>query len=255
MLFFISSKMFIKDAGAVTQTPLNEEIPGLNQSNIVIDKWTYNKKKSFMEVVLKVKNIGNDPVKPTYEFMAQLKTSKDHLPIELVYQKENLYVIHINKIDKDFTELGLIVRENRDETYIASLQSDSEEPQSVIVLKTNFHDVSINNQLRKRTDNEYLAESIDREIEGYKGKIKTLSEEDIPRQVELIKSLQEDIKDMEKQKKYQTATEIQSTNSDIIDKQNKINEYNEKQQGYMLDIEKVNEKIKKLEEKKADINS
>lgn len=263
-LFFLSSKSFMYDDEPVMQTPLHTPVLGLDQTSVTVDNWTYNPKKSLMEVIIKTKNTGTDAIRPNLTFKAQQKDVQGYLPMEIVFQDDDLYVIHIKKIPEDYKGVGVHIIEKRDENLLSELSQTSLENENVsstttkstdkrIVITGDYRKMKVDKTLSKKTSFEYISETIQAEINETKEKTTAIKDKEIPLQTTLVETLESEILELTEGKKYETEDEQIATDGKIGSKRNEIEGIQNKQKSLFEMITKLDEKIEKLEVKKADI--
>lgn len=256
LVFFLSSKSFMYDDEPVMQTPFSTEITGLDQTKVLLESWEYNPEKELMEVILQLKHSGTDPIKPTFSFRAKQKQVAEMLPIEVVFMEKDLYVIHIKKVPKEYSVVGLYVKENRDAKLLKNQNESSDinvEDSKEIVITGDYRKVKTNDKLKKQDAFVYKAQVIETEIKQLENDISTIFDKDIPLLNDVIESLKNDITQLKDEKKYLTTNEKNTANSKIYSKRNEIQNAKKKQKELIEEAELLKEKIKKLEQKKMDV--
>lgn len=244
------------DDEPVMQTPFSTEITGLDQTKVLLESWEYNPEKELMEVILQLKHSGTDPIKPTFSFRAKQKQVAEMLPIEVVFMEKDLYVIHIKKVPKEYSVVGLYVKENRDAKLLKNQNESSDinvEDSKEIVITGDYRKVKTNDKLKKQDAFVYKAQVIETEIKQLENDISTIFDKDIPLLNDVIESLKNDITQLKDEKKYLTTNEKNTANSKIYSKRNEIQNAKKKQKELIEEAELLKEKIKKLEQKKMDV--
>lgn len=255
------------------QTPYNMEITGLDQTNLVLQKWEYNPKEQLMEVMLKTKHVGTDQVRPTFSFAAKEKDSKEIFPVKVVYKDEETVVLQIKKVPETYRYIGLFVRENRDPKIIeneinntlsegtgtldpdaAQVKSSWPKPKETIVIG-DYRKIKLNKELKNNSTLAYKKEQIMLEIEQVKKEIVIIQNERIPLQEQLISSIKEEIKTLKSEMKYKTEEEKQEAYTKIVSQQEAIRKAEKQQQDYLTEVKQLQEKEAKLYEKLNDVES
>lgn len=255
------------------QTPYNMEITGLDQTNLVLQKWEYNPNEQLMEVMLKTKHVGTDQVRPTFSFAAKEKDSKEIFPVKVVYKDEETVVLQIKKVPETYRYIGLFVRENRDPKIIeneinntlsegtgtldpdaAQVKSSWPKPKETIVIG-DYRKIKLNKELKNNSTLAYKKEQIMLEIEQVKKEIVIIQNERIPLQEQLISSIKEEIKTLKSEMKYKTEEEKQEAYTKIVSQQEAIKKAEKQQQDYLTEVKQLQEKEAKLYEKLNDVES
>ncbi|GLY11967.1 hypothetical protein [Pseudobacillus badius] len=270
---FFTSRLWMYDDNPIMQTPYNMEITGLDQTNLVLQKWEYNPNEQLMEVMLKTKHVGTDQVRPTFSFAAKEKDSKEIFPVKVVYKDEETVVLQIKKVPETYRYIGLFVRENRDPKIIeneinntlsegtgtlypdaAQVKSSWPKPKETIVIG-DYRKIKLNKELKNNSTLAYKKEQIMLEIEQVKKEIVIIQNERIPLQEQLISSIKEEIKTLKSEMKYKTEEEKQEAYTKIVSQQEAIKKAEKQQQDYLTEVKQLQEKEAKLYEKLNDVES
>lgn len=268
---FFTSKMWMYDDNPINQTPFYTEIAGLEQTKIILQKWEYNPDKELMEVILEMKHTGADTVKPTFAFAAKESKSLKEYPVEVMYQHENNFVLHIRQVPIEFRVVGLFVKEMRDkkileselkaaqENVLGSLDQDGEmkkitlpQPKEKIIVG-DYRKIKVNRQLENKSKWTYQQEQIDIEIKLLTKQIQILEKEQMPLQDAIIVDIKKEIAVLEDEMKFQTESEKQETRQQIINHETDIGYAEEKKISYKEEANELREKRKMLLVKRESI--
>lgn len=271
LITFFSSKVWMYDDSPIMQTPFYTEINGLDQTNLVLQKWEYNPKQHLMEVVLKTKHVGTDHIKPTFSFAAKERDSKLKIPVKVMYQDDENVVLQIRKVPEEFRYIGLFVRETRDPKIIENemkkdLATDTgtvnpeEETRKFVqpkptetVVVGDYRKIKLNKHLKTNSNLAYQKEQIMLEIKQVKKEILALQNDNIPLQDQLISSIQGEIKTINNEIKYKTEEEKQDAYAQIVSLQEAIKEAEKSKSEYESQVQRLKEKQVKLYEKLKDV--
>lgn len=263
-LLFFTSKWWLYDDAPIKQTPFHKEIVGLEQTTLILKKWSYNPNKSLMEVMLETKHTGADQVKPTFAFAAKASQTMDVYPVKVVYQQDNQFVLHISEVPKDYKIIGVFVKELRDPKILESAARDQllaekgsiddsvelelPKPKEKIVVG-DYREIQVDKTLSVKTKLGYQEEFISLEIAQLDRQIKTIETKQLPLQGEIIASIKNEIAQLESELIYQTEDEEQEVQQQIVKKKVAIENVNEKQKQYEQRIQTLQQKRMKLLEK------
>lgn len=239
-VFFFNSKTIIPDGEVVETSSFHTALAFNYDRTVTLNRWDYSKEQKTMEVEFEVTNDSFDGV-DTYEYTCLIKTDRIHkYPVKMVVNRSDFIVVHIENVPDKFKSISLRLQPKgyKDDSIMRLVGS----PDSV----TNVSDISI------RTLSEYQKLRIYRQIEKHQQNIDTLKSEYQAAESK-IRNIQAKNQELDTSKLYQTAEDIEKTNSIIsknnalIDelKQQQINNVKQ-QQEYQLKIEKAQEKAKSI---------
>src|SRR5690625_5983782 len=92
------------DDSAIAQTDYDKSINGLSQTTLTLRSWEYNPTNHLMEVTIEREHTGTDAVEPTFTFEAKGKETKDIYPAKIVYESDDIMVIHIENIPSTYQD-------------------------------------------------------------------------------------------------------------------------------------------------------
>lgn len=254
-LVFFSSKSFMNNDSPNNQTPFNEVVKGLDQSDIILKKWNYDKELNVMEIYLQIQHVGSDAVKPHYSFLARTRNSANELPMEIAHHDGEFFILKISEVPEDYEAIGLFINEKRDEKmlkYELSNQdmTEDEMKQSIkdyegeeVRIVGDFREVNNTSILEKNSRINYSKNIIMIELEDLNIKINNY-ESKIKMEKEIITALKDDINVMKEGKSYQTETEKEETDRKILSKESEIADAKKKQEEMKDEIKSIKETIK-----------
>lgn len=271
---FFTSKSWMYDDNPVMQTPYHTPISGLTQTELMLDKWEYSPKKELMEITIQTKHTGSDPVKPTFSFAAKERGTNVEYPVEIVFNQDETMVLQIKNVPETYRVVGLFVIEKRDKKVLeqemktaylektsGSLDQDNDEEKLTLpepkqkIIVGDYRKIKMNVALKKKTGIKYQEENIVREMKQVEKRIDLLTKEQIPLQDQLMKELQNEIKQLEQEMNYQTEEEKQATVTTITSKKEAIQRTEKEKVDYQKEVETLKEKHQKLKEKLQDIRN
>lgn len=241
-VFFLSSGVIFESNSRVTSTELNKVIE-LKQSSVFVRNTEYNKEENLLEIKLGIKmkqvNFAND-----YEFEAIAKeNTNEKLDVEFIKVDGENIVLFVNT-PKKWSAIAVDIKENyRNEGGETRIYIDEDK-----CIK--------NNELEKRTEEEYMIENIEDEIKIINETIKKYEEEKEEKN-KTIENTNAQIDILEEKKEYLTEKEtleanqkieayksnIKSIETSIIEIEGKVREEKEKDR---MANKKMNDIIKNL---------
>ncbi|ASK26301.1 hypothetical protein ABC970_22010 [Bacillus licheniformis] len=266
-VFLLTSKITLWDDTPILQTPFNEKVEGLSDNAVVLKEWEYNPKKELMEVIIKADSKGGIANDNLTFFAKEKQNPMKKIPVEVVAQYDDMYVLHINKIPTDYKVVGIVITEkeqdeavNLDHLYSVDLFAENQETEknvendiASVTIYGDYRKVKVNNKLKTLTKEEYLVKGIKEEISTKKEE-KQKIDQMIPEQRQLIGKTKAEINELEENKKYQTEKEKLDTDSVIANKKEEINkaetaieQLTNTSKDYADKIEKLNLKLKDAE--------
>ncbi|MDN5389941.1 hypothetical protein QMZ64_21360 [Bacillus sp. LB7] len=266
-VFLLTSKITLWDDTPILQTPFNEKVEGLSDNAVVLKEWEYNPKKELMEVIIKADSKGGIANDNLTFFAKEKQNPMKKIPVEVVAQYDDMYVLHINKIPTDYKVVGIVITEkeqdeavNLGHLYSVDLFAENQETEknvendiASVTIYGDYRKVKVNNKLKTLTKEEYLVKGIKEEISTKKEE-KQKIDQMIPEQRQLIGKTKAEINELEENKKYQTEKEKLDTDSVIANKKEEINkaetaieQLTNTSKDYADKIEKLNLKLKDAE--------
>lgn len=240
VLFFLSSNVIFNEDFNLMTSELNKDFY-INNVSFTLKDRKYNPDTGLVQFTLKSKNNSSEFNKKDFDFEIREKKNPTELVDYELFKITNSDYIITTQIDYKWEALSLTIREKTIE----------EVTQNSIKFYSDIRDIDINNELRKKSLNEYTVEVIDTEIKDITSNMNEITSSIESKKVK-IENLKENIKSLEEDKKYQTESELEvtnntiaSNNTSIINLENEIKSSEEK-------LIELKEKIEKLEGKKSE---
>jgi len=270
---FFNASSILPDNSTVMNTALGMEV-NAGSTKLSINRWEYNKDKNFMEIELSYKDSG-DYVTTKLNFSAKAKINvKERLDVKTILNTDNIYIVRINNIPKNYEAIALKVGQSSSENPVnidtsnittddfsstASDQSTSDKVSNIIknnsiTLYCDYRKVKINNNIKNETQQYYIINITKSEINNINKDVINI-DKSVKTNEGLIDIANEKINSLDSQIKYEIAEEQASTNQKIISYKAKITD--SEQQNVTLKKTKTSlvEKINKLEQKVNDIKN
>ncbi|MGG3102096.1 hypothetical protein ABEP12_02215 [Bacillus velezensis] len=258
-LFLFTSKITLWDDTPILQTEFNDKLEGLSNSSVVLKDWQYNPQKKLMEITIKASSIDDTPINNLTFYAKEKQNPQKKMPVEVVTQYEDAYVLHIKNIQPDYQVVGVVIAENNDKSNLSVNQltfsdSNNSNPKeetdqgeiSSVTIYGDYRKVKVNSNLKTLSKREYMIKGIKEDI-SVKESEKRKIDASLPEQKSYIEQLNEQIKTIEKDKKYETNEEQINSNATIKNKQEEIKNVN-------LNIQKLEERSKEYSEKIEKLN-
>lgn len=271
---FFNANSILPDNSTVMNTSLGKEV-NVGSTKLSINRWEYNKDKNFMEIELSYKD-SSDYIATKFSFSAKAKVNvKKKLDVKTILNPENIYIIRIENIPENYEAIALKVSQDSSsdpnvnidtsdintDDFSSSTVGDnlSNENNKTITnnsttLYSDYRKVKINNNLKEKTEQDYIINITRTEINNINNDVITIDNK-IKSNDNIINMANEKINSLNNQFKYEIEAEQNKTNQ-------KINSYKAKidssgQENGSLQMTKVSlvDKIAKLEQKINDVTN
>lgn len=261
---FFTSKEWLYDDSQVRHTPFNTTIPKLNQTDIEIENWQFNKDKSFMEIQIRKKHDTSENVKPIINVQAYNYENNKKIKTVKAFEKDELLLVRLHDVDEDIRFIDLKLEEIQGESDVKiegnnadNNDEDNEENKEIevssVILFGDYREIKTNNKLEERDEFGYETMFVENDIESVESEIEDIKQNKIPSIDKRIVGLEEGIESIESEIKYTTGEEESKLKSDIQGNKNKIESSLEEKEKLEESIEEKLEKIEKYEEKLEDL--
>lgn len=240
LILFLNSNKLLNKKYNILSTDINTNIVNQNL-NVQLNKKEYNPNSRLIKFNIKVK----------------LQIANQELPIKIeLIEKSNLgHIIHTDliKVDKENYVIYAKLPEKWTTVSLKVIEDiKGNNNPKFIKIYADSRDINIKNDLIEKNENDLEIETIENEINTINEKIQekntTINDKKL-----MIEKEQYNLVDLEKNKKYETTTEIVNTNTEIDNKKSTI-EYTKLQIAKLEDeVNELKDKISKLEIKKEDL--
>lgn len=254
--FFGSSKLFIAEEVPINQTELNTQFDLRSNGKFSINSWVYDEEQNIMEVTL-VTN-GMKDYSTDLNFTAVSKRNlKKELPTEIVFNDNEIYILHIKKIPKNFEQLAIRLHksENNMQDVFDEIEGKELDENSQRMISTIYTDERTvdRNVIEKKNNRTYLLE-VTEEIIEETIKSKEVSNEKIEKINTLNETLDEEISKFKKELLYETLDEQVETNNKIYRLEREVEANKKTIEELQQDIKNMDLKIERLKQKIRDIS-
>lgn len=253
-VFFGTSKLFIAEEVPINQTELNTEFDLRASGKFSINSWIYDEEKNIMEVTI-VTN-GMKDYSSELDFSSISKSNlKQELPIETVFNDNEIYILHISKVPKNFEQVALRLHRSEKNMQDIFIEEDIDSKTNKKLVSTVYTDERKVDRgtIELKSNRSYLLQVTEDIITET-----NVKKEDINKKIEKVILLNEDlnneIEDLKKDLLYETLDEQIDTNNKIYRLEREV-ESKEKDIDLMRqDIKNMDSKIERLKQKKRDIS-
>ncbi len=262
MAVFITSKLWLPSDAKIENTDIGSERDTSLGTALTLNNWKYNPQGHFMEATFSYKDSDiSDDIK--FSAIAHPDTNKTAaLDISIPYGNDGLLIIQIKNVPQKWNTISLwvdetdesLAQDDTSDTGVNSTDGDSNTVGQGANFYCDIRKVSVDTSLKGSTDLYYSLKSIDNQMAEYKKVITTLNKKISAANIN-IKQLEFDISSLKDDQKYQTADDIQESNSAISNKELQESDLKSSIENYNADIKNYNEKLKKLKQKWSDTKS
>jgi len=251
--FFGTSKIFIAEEIPINQTKLNEEFDLRSNGKFSISSWIYDKEKNMMEIILVTNGIKNFSSELDFSSISK-KNLKQELPLEVVYNDNDIYIIHVKKVPSKFDQVAIRLNKT-DKNMHDIFDEDKEQLENKRVISTIYTDERVveNKEIIEKDIKNYalqVTESLISKSFADKEKL----EKDIKKIDDYNKELNEEMEKLKSELLYQTVEEQVDTNNSIYRLERDIELRNKDKETMLQDIKNIETKIERLNQKKRDIS-
>lgn len=243
--FFLTSKLYITETDDVLQTAIGKEFELYGSKKITINDWAYDEEKNKMQIILITNNLSSYLTELNFYAISKLDTSKK-IDTKVEYESNDIYIISINNIPKNFNQISLKIEENSigsktDDTkkQVASFYTDER-----VVERASLNEEELNSFAIKATD----------EMINEANKSITNSKKTVEDKQNQIKNIELQIAKLKQDLTFQTLEEQTETNNEIFGLKNQIISFENEIKELEIEQAAYNEKINKLKQRKKELN-
>lgn len=253
--FFGSSKFFIAEDIPINQTELNTQFDLRANGKFSINNWIYDESKNLMEVTLVTNGMKDYSTDLDFSSISK-KDLKKELPIETVFNDNEIYILHIKNVPKNFEQVA--IRLHRSETNMQDVFLEEDEIESkgnekiISTVYTDERKVE-RKSVEKKDNRSYLIQVTDEIIEDTIKRNKDTNKK-IEKINSMNESLNEEIETLKKDLLYETLDEQIETNNKIYRLEREMESKNKDIEIMQQDIKNMESKIERLKQKKRDIS-
>ncbi|MPQ44294.1 hypothetical protein [Clostridium tarantellae] len=242
IIFFLTSNMIFNKEFSLMSTELNKKMY-INSNGIELTNRQFNPNNGLIQLNFKVEN--TDLINEN-NFKVEIREKSNPLEVinsNLVKISNTDYIVY-TYLPKKWSAVSLTVI---DETINSSSGN-------MVKFYSDIRDIHINNKLSEKSKENYMIEIIEQDIKEIKTKVEII-EENIKEKNLFIQNLKDKINNIEKDKKYQTETEVASTEGSITSLNTSIETIKKEIEKLNINKDELKRKVEKLEEKKFDLTN
>lgn len=252
--FFLTSKIFMADELDILNTEIGKEFNLNSNGKFTINDWVYDENSNQMQVTLITSDMRNYLSELDFQSVAR-SNLKNPLKTEIVYSSNDIYIVNINGIPKDFQQVSLRLlkekvdvsqefneektqKQNDKDNLITSIYADQTVVKKDEIEESNVRDYAISVTEKMINDTQKDSDKVENEIKN---------------QERLIEKIQEEISKLKGELLYQTLEEQTETNNKIYSLEKEITTTEREIEKMSIDIESYKTKIKRLEQRIIDL--
>lgn len=250
--FFGTSKIFMVEEIPINQTELNTEFDLRSNGKFSINSWIYDEEKNKMEVIIVTNGMRDYSSELDFTSISR-KNLKQELPVDVVFNDNEIYILHINKVPKNFDQLAIRLHKTEwnMKDIFAEPESVKENEKLVSTIYTDERVVE-RKPVDKKDNKEYVVQVTNDIIKQTKEKKDEMNKK-IERANEVNERLNEEISNLKSDLLYQTMEEQIETNNKIYKLEREVESNKKEIEIMQLDIKNMDLKIEKLNQKIRDI--
>lgn len=252
-IFFGSTKLFLAEDIPINQTPLNEELDLRSDGKLTINKWVYDKSKEKMEIILITNGMKDYKSELSFSSVTREETDEE-LPLEVVYNDNDIYVIEINDVKNGFKQLALRLHKsnkNLEESFDDEFIKEDKEDELFSTIYTDERMVE-KEVINKKDTSDYIIEITDNLIEDTQNDVKD-EEKSIDNKEYTIEEIKKEIEELEDDLLYETVDEQVETSNKIDNLNKDIDNYEKEISDNEANIKNLEAKIKRLDQRKKEL--
>lgn len=249
--FFFSSKVLFADKKDILNTEINKEFNVAQSGSFKINEWIYDDKKNKMQLIISTNNLTSYLTDLEFTSVTKLNPEKK-LPTKIVYTSNDFYIIHIEKIPKDFEVLSVRINKNEFEMNPENEKNNAEKDNEISKIYAdqnlikrsninvddiNIYAIEITKKLKE--SNQIKIDKLNNEIKIDKNIIGEIEKEISKNKTNMIYQTSEEQVDTSN-KNYNLQTEIDNMKKEISIKKTDLLSLEKKK-------EKLNTKIDELQ--------
>ncbi len=238
-VFFFTSGFTLGHSGGHKSTALDTPVTFERTRTVTVSRWDYSPSQKRMEVELLFENGSFDGI-DAYLFEAAMRPGDKIIPITAVVEESAFVVLHLADVPDSFSENSLRLKVN-DERFT-----------QVVRLYCNAADVRQVETITEKTKKEYMIDRLHKSISLLEFEISG-HETAVTDAEAKIENIRRTVEELEQNKKYMTASEIEKLNSTIESHHREIDRIGEEIEAHRAAVAEAEEKIRKLQQQIADV--
>ncbi|RKD26502.1 hypothetical protein BEP19_16835 [Ammoniphilus oxalaticus] len=252
IVFFGTSKIFFAEERPINQTPLQTELDLRANGKLSIDRWIYDEHQNKMEVILATNNMKDYRTDLQFSSVSR-KDVRTPLSIQAVYEDNEIFILHIDQVPKDFEQLAIRLHKN-ERNLNDWFQEQEEEEKQTPVISTLYTDERVveKGEVNVKDHRDYTRQVADQMIDQSTIKIKE-NEEKMEQWEEVYRELNEEKEKLKAGLLYQTMDEQITTNNKIYQLDREMDVKQKEIEKIEADSQNIRAKIERLKQKKRDI--
>lgn len=250
--FFLSSKIFLAEEFDVLNTEIGKEFNLNSKGKFTINDWIYDENSNQMQVTLVTSDMRNYLTELDFKAVARSNLNKQ-LQTKVVYSSNDIYIININDVPKNFHQVSLRLLKND-----VSITEDFKEVEQKSEKDNLITRVYADETLVKRAEisdgdvRDYAIDVTEKMIKETDKNIGNL-EKEIKNKEKLTEKIEVEITKIKSEMLYQTLEEQTESNNNIYTLEKDITEIKREIETLNTDILSYKNKAKRLDQRITDL--
>lgn len=251
--FFLTSKMFLADELDVLNTELGKEYNLNSNGEFTINDWVYDEEKNQMQVTLITSDMRSYLSELEFKSVAR-SNLENSLETEVVYSSNDIYIVNIKEVPKDFQQVSLRLMKDDVELSEDFKEKTQKEKEKDNLITSIYADQTVvkRNEIAEGDVRDYAINVTNKMIADANKESENVQVEISEREA-LVEKIEEEISKLKGELLYQTLEEQTETNNKIYSLEKEIATVNREIEKLKLDIDSFKTKIDRLEQRITDL--
>ena len=251
--FFLTSKMFLADELDVLNTELGKEYNLNSNGEFTINDWVYDEEKNQMQVTLITSDMRSYLSELEFKSVAR-SNLENSLETEVVYSSNDIYIVNIKEVPKDFQQVSLRLMKDDVELSEDFKEKTQKQKEKDNLITSIYADQTVvkRNEIAEGDVRDYAINVTNKMIADANKESENVQVEISEREA-LVEKIEEEISKLKGELLYQTLEEQTETNNKIYSLEKEIATVNREIEKLKLDIDSFKTKIDRLEQRITDL--
>lgn len=250
--FFLSSKVFLADKLDVLNTEINKEFSLAGNRTFTIKEWIYDEKDNEMQVTLVTSGLTSYLSDLDFKSVSRIDIKKE-LPTEVKYSSNDIYIVNISEVPKDFKQVALrLVKDEVELEEVFEEEEKNKKDNSIITSIYADENVVKREKISEEKVNGYAIKVTNEMIDSTQQTIKKYQKEMEKNEI-IVGKINEEISELKGNLIYQTLDEQTATNNEIYSLGNEIETKETSNEEIKINIESLESRIERLNQRITDL--
>lgn len=238
-LFFGTSSFFFAEESPVNETPINEAIRLSNGETVTLHAWSYDMEMRTIRVRLSLDEVPGNTNHHVFRYVYKARPDSEN-EVSLLYERNDQYVLELKDVPSDFDQLAVRIYGLDESQSIDTLTSEERENGLLTSLYADHRTIE---QASHSSSDEttFTRLFVEDELTETERQLET-AQQSVEAQRQQIKRLDRDEEELEDELPYLSLDEQ-------VEQENEIFALGRKRDELTLELEKLEQSVKALEEK------